>query len=877
MSDGAWRRGAARAWLRTAFDDGEIEEILTDVDELAGDRPGLRGLAVRAAMIARYPLLELRDRIHGNMTSGGARMMQMGEDMRLVARRLFRRPGFPLTSMAILALGLGAIIAVHSVVKGVLLDPLPMGEPDRLVALTMIDADGQRHRMTPGNVRDVAALNDVFSHVAAFGRSEVAFHTRDGGPPTVLRGGAVTPGYLATLGLEPVLGRAFVEADADPNTEPVVILSHHVWEQYFGSDPDVIGRSIDLGDNAWRVVGVAPPSLYPTSATVGGELPFSEADQDFFRPLRYGGDYWSLRRPHLLGGLARLAPGMTPQSATAALETLSTRLQAEYSENRNEQIVFTPLTEVVVGDVRPALLVLLLSVFLVFAIAAVNVGSLFLIREEDRQSERTVARTLGATPLRLLSQRILEASLICGSALVLGSVLSAGFIDVMQALVPYRIPRLADVTVDAQALGLGGLLSLVLAFVFGGASRALGSARGTALARARVTRPSSGRLQSLLIASQSALAVVVLVSALLLTRSFQALQATDPGVRATASWTLGLHGAGYDTDLILERVRALPGVRSAAVAYNHPFERTWQDGFVLVDRPMPNGDSTSVASIRPYGDGYFDAAGIPLREGRLPDLLDHEGEVRMAVVNEAFRRRFLPEGTDRSLQIRIPSADRRLGEGNSLYRVVGVVGDVRFLGPETDPDPAIYVPLRHFSVAGYQLLIRPASPGSVQLQAVRQAVHEALPDVAVDEAGTLAELHSQALARPRFNMMLIATLSATALLLCTLGSYGIVARTMSTRRREIGIRAALGAAGAVITRGVAVRALRPMALGVVLGAGASLATSRVLQSLLFGLSPVDPISLIGGPLLLLLVSGAGALVPALRALSVDPAETLRIE
>ncbi|NNF28241.1 MAG: hypothetical protein HKN73_13535 [Gemmatimonadetes bacterium] len=875
MSDGAWRRRAARAWLRTVFDDGEIQEILTDVDELAGDRPGLRGLAVRAAMIARYPVLELGDRIHGNMTSGGTRMRQMGEDMRLVARRLFRRPGFALTSMAILALGLGAVIAVHSVVKGVLLDPLPVGEPDRLVALWMVDTEGKRHRMTPGNVRDVAALTDVFSHVAAFGRSEVTFHTRDGAPPTVLRGGAVTPGYLATLGLEPVLGRAFVEADGDPNTEPVVIVSHHVWEQYFGSDPDVIGRLIDLGDNAWRVVGVAPRSLYPTSATVAGGLPFTEADQDFFRPLRYGGDYWTLRRPHLLGGIARLAPGMTPESAEAALETLSTRLQGEYPSNRNEHVVFSSLTEEVVGDVRPALLVLQLSVFLVFAIAAVNVGSLFLIREEDRRSERAVARTLGATPLRLLSQRILEAGIICGSAFVLGAVLSAGFIDVMQALVPYHIPRLGEVSVDVQALGLGAVLSLLLAVVFGGASRALGSARPTALAR--VSQPSSGRLQALLITSQSALAVVVLVSALLLTRSFQALQATDPGFRAAASWTLGLHGAGYDTDLVLERVRALPGVRSAAVAYNHPFERTWEDGFALVNRPMPNDDSASVASIRPYGDGYFDAAGIPLREGRLPDLLDHEGEVRMAVVNEAFRRRYLPDGIGGSLRIRIPSADRRLGEGNSVYQVVGVVGDVRFLGPEADPEPAIYVPLRHFSVPGYQLLVRPASQGSVQLQAVRQAVYEALPEVAVDEAGTLAELHSQALARPRFNMMLIATLSATALLLCTLGSYGIVARTMSTRRREIGIRAALGAAGAVITRAVVVRALRPMALGVVLGVGASLAMSRVLRSLLFGLSPVDPISLIGGPLLLLLVAGAGALIPALRALSVDPAETLRIE
>lgn len=877
MRGGAWRRGVARAWLRIAFDDGEVREILADVDELAGDRPGLGGLVVRAAMIARYPLVDFRDRMQGNLRGGGVRMRQSLEDLRLAARRLFRRPGFALTAMSILAVGLGAIIAVHSVVKGVLLDPLPLGEPDRLVALWILDEEGSRQRMTPGNVVDVEALRDVFSHVAAFARTEVAFTGPDGGPPSVLRGGAVTPGYLETLGLKPLLGRDFAETDADPNTEPVVILGHHVWEQGFGSDPGVIGRTVDLGGNPWQVVGVAPPSLYPTSATVGGALPFTEADQDFFVPLRYGGDYWTLRRPHILGGVARLAPGMTHETAAAALGTLSTRLQAEHPTNRTEQVVLSSLTDEVVGEVRPALVVLLLSVLLVFGIAAVNVGSLFLIREEDRQSERAVARTLGATPVRLLSQTIVEALMICGSALVLGTMLSAAFIDAMQSLVPYRIPRLADVTVDLQALAAAGALSLLLALVFGGASQALGSTSPAALTRARTSRPSSGRLQSVLIASQSALAVVVLVSALLLARSFQALQATDPGFTAASTWTLGLHGAGYDTDLVLERVRALPGVQSAAVAYDHPFERTWEDGFSIVGRPTVDGDSASLATIRPYGAGYFAAAGIPLRQGRLPDLLDHEGEVRMAVVNEAFKRRYLPDGFAGSLQVRIPSADRRLGEGNSVFQVEGVVGDVRFLGPEVEPEPAIYVPIRHFSVPGYQLLVRPMSEGSVQLQAVRQAIHEALPHVAVDEAGTLAELHRRALARPRFNMMLIVTLSATALLLCTLGAYGIVARTMSTRRREIGIRAALGAAGTVITRSVAGRALRPMALGVALGAVASLATSRILQSLLFGMSPVDPVSLIGGPFVLLLVAGAGALIPALRALSVDPAETLRVD
>ena len=274
----------------------------------------------------------------------------------------------------------------------------------------------------------------------------------------------------------------------------------------------------------------------------------------------------------------------------------------------------------------------------------------------------------------MFQQRLLEAAVVCGAALTFGTLLSVFFIDGMRSLVPYSVPRLADVTLDGQAILLGAALCGLLACLFAGATGAFSRKGGNVLTHSRVTGRGSGRLQSTLIGSQAALAVVVLVSALLLTRSFQALQSTDPGFSARSTWILGLHGAGYDTPIILDRVRAVPGVEVAAVGYDHPLQRNWEDAFEVIGEVAAARDTMAQATIRPYGWGYFDAAGIPLVDGRLPDRLDHDGDVRMAVVNEAFRQRYLPRGIDVSPRVRLPSADRRLGEGNSVFSVVGVVG-----------------------------------------------------------------------------------------------------------------------------------------------------------------------------------------------------------
>lgn len=883
---GGRERRLARRLLGLVFDPDEAAEIVRDVSELTRDRRGVRRAVRFWALVLSYPLAEWWEmlRTWRDAWGQGRTVGPLIEDVGFAWRALRRRPGFGLTAATILAAGLGSIIAVHSVVKGVLLDPLEFPEPDRLMTLWMTDARGQRVRMTPGNVRDAAELTDMFAGVSAFRRSELVLEDPATGDARMLQGAEVTPEYFSTLGVAALRGRTFTEADADPYGESVVVLSERAWRQVFGGDPEILGRSLKLGRETSRVIGIVPTAPYPTSATVSGELPFTDGEQDYFRLIRFAGDFWTRRQFHNLGAVARLRDDVTPQSAMAALEGLSSRLRAEYAENAEESIVMSPLREEVIGDVRFGLILLFAAVVLVFVIATVNVGSLFLLRAEDRRGETALLGAIGAPARRILRQRIFEAMIVSVAAAGSGILAAGWLVSTMRALVPYRIPRLADVTVEPVAAGGAVLLALLLAILVGVLPSWVargGSDHGPAVRSTPGRR--EGRVQAGLIAGQAGLAVVVLVGALLLVRSASALQAIDPGYDSADAWVLRLHNANADRlDPIVDVVRSLPGVAGAALTSNTPLERTWEDGFRLVGRSDVGGDTARVATIRPYGEGYFDVAGIALVAGRLPDRLEHAGQRRLAVVNDAFRRAYLVDGlTGDALagapRVWVPNGDIRMGERQSVFEIIGVVEDVRFVGPRFPSEPAIYLPFEHFAVNGRVLLVKPEDEGSALLPALREAIREAAPETALEMSGTLATLRSQALARPRFNMMLLVALSGVALLLCTVGAYGIVARAVATRRREIGVRAALGAAGASIVRSVVGRALTPLAIGAASGLVVALGTARLLTSLLFEMSPYDPVSLTCAPLILLGVGGAGAFLPSLRALAVDPAESLRAE
>jgi len=781
-------------------------------------------------------------------------------------------------AVAIMTLSMGATTAIMSVVQGVLLDPLPIEEPERVVSIWLESIDGNgRGRMTPGNFKDIESLQGVFAGVAAFqGRTTSLLQD---GEPLFLRGGAVTPAYFDVLGVRPVIGRAFRDDEGENGGPPVVVLSHGVWSRVFGADPAVVGGSIQLDGGSFEVIGVASPGLYPTQATVGAEIPFAASNQDFFVPLRYGSAGWGNRRSHLLGTIGRLAAGVSPESADAALRTLGARLRSTEPLNANEDFLMTSFREEVVGDVRFALLTILGTVGLVLLIAIVNVGALFVLRADDRQPEIAIRIALGAPRGRLLRQLVLESAFVAAVASA-ASILVAGWaVDLMQSLVPYQIPRLADVVIDGHAVAAAGLIGLVIAVAFGMAPGfRLWSGRWAKVAGPQSQTADGGqrKLQGVMVGIQACLGVVVLVASTLLARSYLALRAVDLGFEARETWVMSVPTTPQVLDEIVRSVRSLPGVRTAAVAYDHPLERNWGDGFTVEGLDMSELDSPPMSSLRPFGEAYFDAAGIQVVEGRVPDALDLSGDVGYAVINESLRDLYFPNGGAVGSRILLGTAQRMFG-GDGAFEVLGVVEDVRFFGPDREPGPALYVPLSHFPVGATTLLVRPERTGLDVMSGVRRIVRDADPSLAVQRAQRLQDVQDDMLARPRFNMLLLVSFGVMGLILCGLGAYGLVGRVVVSRFREIGIRLALGAGRPDLAASVMRSALGPMLLGGLVGLGGSLALVRVIQSLLFGVSPADPVSFIVSPAFVLLVGAAAALVPTVRALSMDPASTLRSE
>ncbi len=868
--------------LLRGFGASEVDEVVRDLNELASDRGPVRGTLYFWSELLKYPAWAMLDRLrHGeglrdvNSREWGDGMGSIRQDIVYALRSLARNRGFAALAVTIMAVSMGSATAMFSVVKGVLLDPIPVEEPDRLVSFWLAPVEGAgRARMTPATYLDIASLDDVFSHAAAFSGRTSSLSVDDAS--VFLRGGAVTTAYFETLGVRPITGRTFQPEEGEDGGAPVVVLSHHVWQTFFGSDPSLVGRSIRLDGSDFLVVGVVPTGVYPTHATVSAEIPFTASNQDFFVPLRYGTEGWANRRSHILGAIGRLSSGTQHSTADAAVGTLSARLQQTEPLSAGERIVVTPFTEEVVGDVRLALFTLLGSVALVLLIAVTNVGALFVLRMDDRRHEMRIRAALGAPRFRLLRQLVVESVLIVGASALGAMVLAGVGLDLMKRLVPYQVPRLGEVTIDGSALGANLSIALLVGTAFAVAPALLGGPLSGAARRSTTLGRGQRRLQGIVVGLQAGLAVVVLVGATLFTRSYAALRAVDTGFDARESWTMSVPTDLPTLEEIVRRVRQLPGVAAAAIAYDHPLSRSWGDSFRITGQELSDTDAPPAGSLRPFGEAYFEAAGITVVEGRVPDRVDLEGPVPYAVINESLRDRWFPDGDALGSTIILPTAQRILGT-DGAFEVVGVVRDVRFLGPDQPVGPALYVPLTHFQVSATTLLVRPETPGTDVMSGVRRVVRDTDQSVAVQRAQLLGDVLDDLLGRPRFNMMLLLAFGAMALVLCGLGAYGLMRRVVVARFREIGIRKALGADRAGLARAVLGSALHPLAAGCVLGAVVAYGISRVLRVALFEVSATDPVSLVAGPAFVLVIGALAALAPTLRALKISPAVTLREE
>jgi predicted permease len=798
-------------------------------------------------------------------------------DLRLAVRALRRSPGFTAAAALTLALGIGATTAVFGIVDAVLLRPLPYPAPDRLVRLYQ----GDRHSGTTREGFSTPDFLDLRERSRTL-EGAAAFRTR----PMAL-GGEEAERVSAThashelfplLGASPLLGRAYDAAEDSPGGEPVVVLGERLWRRRFGADPAILGRTVLLDDRAHVVVGVLP-----------ADFAFPSAETDLWVPLR-AAPTSAPRGVHDLGVVARLAPGATLDGARREIATIAAELEAEHpADNEGRDFLAVPLRDALVGDVRPRLLLLLGATTLVLLVACANVAHLLLARATTRSREVAVRTALGATRGRLARQFTVEALVLALLGGTLGVGLAGWALDLLVGLVPGGVPRIEAAAIDGRVLAVVATTLTAVGLVFGLAPalarRDVGlhatlreaGAPGLSASRRRV------RARGAHVVAEIALAVTLVGGASLLIRSFARLLDVDPGFRAenVVKLDFQLPARRYPQAFsdfpeypeirafhgeLLRRVATIPGVSAAAIAVNHPVDPGWTTSFRLEGQTEAEAATQPETSIRIVSPDYFRTVGVPLLRGRLLEPRDDGAAPRVVVVNAAFARRHL-SGVD--------PIGRRIELFGRDHEIVGVVGDERFDGLGAEPPPAVYPPLAQMPLSAGSLLVLAAGRPEAVIPQVRAIFRELDPQLAVFGVEALEETLAGSIAAPRFTALLLGLFAALALALAVVGVHGVLGYTVAQRSREIGIRLALGASRARVTRDVVAEGLRLAALGLALGLAGTLALGHALRGMLFGIGAADPATLLGVAALLAAVATAASWLPARRAAKVDPMTTLR--
>jgi len=876
--------------------EGRIEELIAagltrqqaerEVSERFGD------LSVVRDELEEIDTMTHRRREFGEWRSALAR------DLVHALRGLVRRPGFAAVVILTLGLGIGATTAIFALLDAVVLRPLPYPNASRLVAIEHpvpgVETNA-KWRMSQAGYFFFRKNSKAFEDIALFNKSEASLVTPDAAER--VRAAAVSGNFFEVVGARPFLGRGFTDADNRPNAEPVAMLGYAFWRQRFNGDPRIVGTSVSLGSTPYTIIGVAPAKL---------DLPDHQAQ--VWLPLELDPDAPAVNS-HYLDAVARLRPGVTVAAAQADAARLTSRLPEEFPrayspgfmrESRFGVLV-TPLRDIVIGGMSHTLWILLGAVSIVLLIAFANVANLFLVRAEARRRETDIRLALGADRLHLAGHYLAESMLLALLGGVLAVVLAYGAIRFLIVLNPTPVPRLAELSLGWQA----GVVALALSL---GAGLALGLLPLTRLARGggRVsTLREGGRTQtasrgqrsarSTLVVAQMALAVVLLAAAGLMLRSFQRLRSVQPGFDASSlltlevslpysRYTVRVRGPGaylpvfqYHRELA-QRLAALPGVTS--VGMTQALAMKDGDGCALVfvkDRSYTRENAPCVGNVI-AGPGYFSTLGIAVR-GRVPTWADVEQRSGAVVVSKALAEHMWP-GEDP-----IGKELRPNGLGDVWYRVVGVTGDVLTRGLDQPPSEIVYYPMvpvegaplwsppTHMTVV---LRTRNLDPLSLAA-AARRTVTSLDREVPVANVQTMQTIVERSTAKTTFAMLLLAIAGGMALVLSAVGIYGVISYTVNQRRPEIGVRMALGAQAAQVGRMVVAQSLRVAAVGIAIGLVGALAATRVLRSLLFGVTPTDPATLAGVTVLLIALGALAAYAPARRATKVDPVEVLRRE
>lgn len=810
----------------------------------------------------------------------------MFQDLRIGLRMLLKNPGFSAVVILTLALGIGANVALFSVVNGVLLNPLPLPDPDQLVTLAQSKPNFDAGAIPYPNFRDLQKENRTFSAMAisrGFGFSLVG-----SGEPEQVSARLVSADMFSVLGVQPTLGRTFAPGEDEPGAPPLVVISNDLWQRKFNAAPDVVGKALTLDDKSYTVVGVLPTTV-PVFRTTDVFVPIGQWEN---RALRNRGAALGLH------GIGRLKPGVSVQQGEADLDRVMAGLAAAYPEtNKGHGSAVFSLKERIVGNIGPILWMLLGAVGFVLLIACVNVSNLLLARSTGRTREFAIRTALGASRWRLLRQSLIESMLLALTGGTLGLIVAGWGTQGALAALPTTVPRAGEVVMDRRVILFTVAISL-LTGLLAGLAPALKTSQwrlsDTLKEGGRGAAGKRGRAQGVLVAVEMALALVLLIGAGLMIRSLSALWNIDPGFNPDNVMTFNLSLSPAMKNAKPEEIHAslnqlsnqlssTPGVKAVSFSDGGvPLQGADDLVFWLEGEPKPaSGSDRRSALVYRVEPGYLAAMGIPLKRGRFFSDQDNDKSTRVVVIDEAFARKHF--GDTDPIGKRILQEDTNLPEGQFAQEIIGVVGHVKQWSLDADDEQTLqaqlYEPFRQVPSgwSGLGVVLRSADGKSLPFESIRNVVHSHNKQNVITRPQTMNEVIAGTLASRRFAMILLDAFAVVALLLASIGLYGVISYLVGERKHELGIRLALGAQRSDVLRLVLSHGMKMALAGVALGLIAAFGLTRLLSQMLFGVSATDPMTFTVIALLLVLVALLACYMPARRATKVDPLVALRYE
>jgi predicted permease len=824
-------------------------------------------------------------------------MATFASDVRYAVHSMRRNPGFTAVAVAALALGIGANTAIFSVVNGVILRPLPFRDPDRLVRLCEYYPDGSHNSSVSIPKYMAWTHNGVFAETTLYDEMGLNLTLGTGDPPIQLKTLHVSRGFFGVFGEGPVLGRVFDRVEDLPNGPAATILAYRIWQSRFGGDTRILGQTILLNKRPFTVVGVMPQDFE------------SDPQADAWLPLQ--ADPNSANYGNYLFAAARLKPGVDLSRASAEMNVIAQRFREVNPKwmNDSESVAVIPMRELAVEDVRPALLILLGAVGLVLLIACANVANLLLARAASRQKEMAVRAAIGAGRWHVVKLLLTESAVLAAAGTVLGFALGAWGVRLLLMVAPGKIPRLTDagslhaaIPVLDLRVAAFTMATAVLTVVLFGLFPALGASNPDLAAALKEGGGRSGkgrahhRARSLLVITETALALVLLTGAALLLRSFAGLRSVDPGFNThqLLAFETSLSGGDYSkspqvADLVrraTERLEAVPGVTSAGSAFILPLSGMNTDlTFMIEGRPRGKRDYDGDEQWRSVSPRYFQTLQVPLLRGRLLTDRDREGSPLVVVINQAFAKKYWPKEDALGKIIAIGKGlGPQFEEGPR--EIVGIIGNVAETSLAHHGEGVMYVPQAQVPNGITELangliplawVVRTAGDPLALRRTVEREMHAVDATIAVGHLRSMDQVVSESLARQNFNTLLLTLFAVIALSLAAIGIYGLIAYTVEQRTQEIGIRVALGAARGQVLRMIVLEGAKLAAIGVAAGLAVAFGVTRLLASLLYGVKAADPLTFAAAAVAIGLVALAASYIPALRAAAVDPNHALRHE